>query len=98
MVICGSECLLNINLPMLSLNSSYMAFCISPIVAFVLPSDLSHRLLFTHCVLPAPSLVSVDGVVPAPVVPVAMVSWMLLCIGSPIPPCLCLLLSVGFVW
>ena len=50
-----------------------MAFRISPIVAFVIPPDVSHCLVFTHCVLPAPGLVSVDVVVPTPVIPVAMV-------------------------
>ena len=31
-VICGPDCLLNMNLLALSLNSSSMAFCLSPIV------------------------------------------------------------------
>ena len=76
MVIQGSDCLLRMSLLMLSLNSSSMAFRISPIVEFVIPSDLSHCLVFTRCVLPAPGLVPVDVVVPAPVVPVAMVPWL----------------------
>ena len=72
-VICVSERLLNMNRLTLSLNSSSIAFRISPIVAFVISSDFSHCLVFNHCVSPAPSLVSVDGVVAAPVVPVAIV-------------------------
>ena len=80
-VIRGSESLANMNLLTLLLNSSSMAFRISLIVAFVIPSDLSHCLMFTHCVSPAPRLVSFDVVVSAPVVPVAMVSWLLFAIG-----------------
>ena len=38
--------------------------------------------MFTHCVSPAPSLVSVDVVVLVPVVPVAMVPWPSFGIGS----------------
>ena len=70
------------NLLTLLLNSSSMSFRISPIVAFVIPSEFSHCLVFTHCLLPAHSLVSVDIVVLLPVVPVAMVSWPSFGIGS----------------
>ena len=72
-VIRGSECLLSMSLLTLLSNSSHMAFRISSIVAFVIPPDLFHCLVFTHCVLPVPMLESCDVVVPAPVIPVAMV-------------------------
>ena len=68
--------MLSISLLTISSNSSYMAFRISQIVAFVSP-DLSDCLVFTHCVSPAPRLESFGVVVPAPVVPVAMVPWLL---------------------
>ena len=45
----------------------------SSIVVFVTPSDFSHCLVFTNCVSPTPSLVSVDVVVVVPVISVAMV-------------------------
>ena len=59
-----------------------MDFRISLIVQFVIPSNFPHCLVFTHCVSPAPSLVSVGVVVLVPVVPVAMVPWSLFGIGS----------------
>ena len=59
-----------------------MAFRISQIVVFVTPSDFSHCLVFTHCVLPASGLVSVDFVVFVPIVPIAMVHWQVFSIGS----------------
>ena len=59
-----------------------MAFRISPIVVFIVPSEFSHCLVPTHGVLPASSLVSVDVVVVVPVVPVAIVPWLLFGIGS----------------
>ena len=77
----GSNCLLSMSLLTLALNSSSMAFCISLIVAFVIPPYLSRCLVFTHCVSPAPRLSSFDAVVLAPVVPVAMVSWLLFAVG-----------------
>ena len=73
--------MLRMSLLTLSLNSSSMAFRISPIVEFFIPSDLSHCLVFTYRVLPAPSLVSVDVVVPAPVVHLAMLPWLSFGIG-----------------
>ena len=59
-----------------------MAFRISPSVAFVTPSDYFHCFVLTHCVLPAPSLVSVDVVVSVLVVPVVMVPRPSFGIGS----------------
>ena len=61
------------NILTLLLNSSSMAFRMSSIVVFVTPSDFSHCLVFTNCVLPTPSLVSVNVVVVVPGIPVAMV-------------------------
>ena len=72
--------MLSISLLTISSNSSYMAFRISQIVAFVSP-DLSDCLVFTHCVSPAPRLESFGVVVPAPVVPVAMVSLLSSAVG-----------------
>ena len=93
-VIRGPECLLNMNLLTLSLNSTSMAFRISPVIAFVIPPDLTHCLMFTQCVSPAPRLVSCDVVIPAPVPPVAMVPSLL---DFSIPLCWCPLLAVGSV-
>jgi len=68
--------LLSMSLLTLLLNSSSIAFRISPIVAFVIPPDLSQCLVLTHCVSPTPWLESCDVVIPAPVVPDSMVSWL----------------------
>ena len=81
-VIHNPEYLFTMNLLTLLFNSSSMAFRMSPIVVFVAPSDFSHCLVLTHCVSPAPSLVSVGFVVCVPGVPVALVHWQLFGIGS----------------
>ena len=80
-VIRCSECLVDMNLLTLSLNLSYVASRISPIVAFIIPSEFPHYLVFTHCVLPAPTLVSVDVIVLISFVSVVMVLWPLFGIG-----------------
>ena len=62
-------------------ESSSMAFRISPIVAFVIPPEFNPCLVFTHCISHAPSLVLVDVFVLISFVFVAMIIWSSLGIG-----------------
>ena len=77
----GWGCLILMTLLTFSLKSSSMAFCISPIVVFIIQSESNPCLVFTHPISPVPRLVSIDVNVLVFCVLVAMILSSLLGIG-----------------